>query len=353
MNEMRKMIIDSVTKIMKDFCSKEMINESEHGAWAGQLWKTLAEAGMITVAVSEEVGGTGGDYGDALSILRISGKYSAPIPLAETYMANWLLAELGLPIYEQPLTILPFENNGTIEVRRNANGMTICGTAKNVPWARYAEKLVVMGQSEQEFLVAVIDPDDCIIIPGKNLAGEARDIVELNGVEMQDCPYAAVDGEAVQNKLQSYGALTRSVLMAGALERILELALAYSNERQQFGRSLNRFQAIQQQIAILAGEVAAAGVAADYAVEAFTDAVNPTETIVAKIRIGQAASIAAPIAHQIHGAIGFTDEHVLHQSTRRLWSWRDEFGTESEWAEQLGKRLMNTGAGSLWSFITL
>ena len=60
------------------------------------------------------------------------------------------------------------------------------------------------------------------------------------------------------------------------------------------------------------------------------------EIAAAKARIGEAVALVAGVAHQVHAAMGFTHEHTLHRSTRRLWSWRDEFGTESEWQAWVG-----------------
>jgi hypothetical protein len=57
-------------------------------------------------------------------------------------------------------------------------------------------------------------------------------------------------------------------------------------------------------------------------------------------------------SYQVHGAIGFTHEHSLHRVTRRLWSWRDEFGTESHWSRELGKEVSAAGADTLWPMIT-
>ena len=104
----------------------------------------------------------------------------------------------------------------------------------------------------------------------------------------------------------------------------------------------------------MAGEVAAAGAA----VEAGSRAVDRNvrngkdgaafEMAVAKIRASEAASIVAGITHQAHGAIGFTYEHALHFATRRLWSWRAEFGSENYWAEALGRNLAGKGALALW-----
>jgi alkylation response protein AidB-like acyl-CoA dehydrogenase len=72
----------------------------------------------------------------------------------------------------------------------------------------------------------------------------------------------------------------------------------------------------------------------------------------AKIRAGQSAGKAAELAHQLHGAIGFTDEHELHLYTRRLWSWRDEYGSESYWSTRLGEILVRGGADAFWDALT-
>ncbi len=136
------------------------------------------------------------------------------------------------------------------------------------------------------------------------------------------------------------------------LKGFSNLLACFRYERNQFGRTIHRFQAIQQQLALLAGEYVAAGVASDYAVDAFQKRELSKEIAMAKIRINEAAGNVATIAHQIHGAIGFTFEHVLHQNTRRLWSWRDEFGTETEWGIELAEQIMVYGEKGIWSFLT-
>ena len=84
--------------------------------------------------------------------------------------------------------------------------------------------------------------------------------------------------------------------------------------------------------------------------DAFDDAVF-LEAASAKIRSAEAAEQGAAIAHQVHGAIGFTKEHVLHRFTLRLLSWRDDFGHESHWAVALGNRVAARGAGELWPLV--
>ena len=152
------------------------------------------------------------------------------------------------------------------------------------------------------------------------------------------------------------GAVARSVETAGALEAILALSLRYANERVAFERPIAKFQAIQHGLARLAGEtaaaVAAAGSAADAIAnaESFDDAIF-LEAASAKIRSAEAAAEGAAIAHQVHGAIGFTNEHVLHRYTLRMLSWRDDFGNESHWALQLGNMAAARGAAEFWPLV--
>jgi acyl-CoA dehydrogenase len=121
----------------------------------------------------------------------------------------------------------------------------------------------------------------------------------------------------------------------------------------QFGKPIASFQAIQQQLAVLAGYVAAAGIAAEAAICDLEETERLSRSAaVAKIRCGEAAGAAASIAHQVHGAIGITKEHSLHFATRRLWSWRAEFGAESSWAERIGRAVAAAGADAYWPQMT-
>ena len=146
------------------------------------------------------------------------------------------------------------------------------------------------------------------------------------------------------------------MLMAGALERVVDLSVQYANEREQFGKQIGKFQTIQHYLAEMAGEAAAAGGALDTALDVATSSADTEQHILviaaAKAYAGRAVNTVNRLAHQIHGAIGFTDEHRLQYSTRRLWAWRDEFGSESEWATVLGRAIASGGGDALWPVLT-
>jgi len=152
------------------------------------------------------------------------------------------------------------------------------------------------------------------------------------------------------------GGVARSLQIAGALESMLEISVRYSNERVAFEKKISKFQAVQHNLARLAGEVSAAMTAAYSAADAiaradkFDDAVF-LEAAAAKIRSAEAAQEGAAIAHQVHGAIGFTNEHILHRYTLRMLAWRDDFGNESYWAVELGNRIAKRGADEFWPLV--
>ena len=132
-----------------------------------------------------------------------------------------------------------------------------------------------------------------------------------------------------------------------------------SPEWAQFGKPIGKFQAVQQNLAQLADEVAAVGAASTAACAAIDLAFSSKEEVdslfriaAAKARASEAAGKASSIAHQAHGAFGFTYEHILHFSTRRLWSWRAEYGSGDFWAEMLGRRVVEIGADQLWVHLT-
>ncbi|MCM3567492.1 acyl-CoA dehydrogenase family protein [Neobacillus mesonae] len=352
MSEMQEMIIDSTIKIMEKFSTKEVVNEAEQGQWAAELWNVLVEYGMTSVAIPEELGGSDGDYADAFSILRLAGKYSAPVPLAETFLANWLLSELGEYVTTEIMTISYSNNSNPLQFVKEDSGWIVMGKVKNVPWARFAEKLLIQGEAEEGSILALINLKHANIVKGHNLAGEARDEVVFNQVLMDDCKIFSVNSNQMADKIYYGGALTRAIMMAGALENIFELTVNYASERSQFGRPINRFQAVQHHLALLAGETAAANMAANCAVAAFQKASGNKEIALAKIRVNEAAGKASPIAHQVLAAIGFTYEHTLHHSTRRLWAWRDEFGTETDWEKIIAKDLLKLQQNQLWSLVT-
>lgn len=349
MTETRTLLADTVTRIFSDLVTKEVLEEAEKGAWPAALWTAVEENGLTLPLVPEAQGGAGLAWEDAHVILAAAGRHAVPLPVAETVVASWLLAEAGLDAPSGPMTLAPTQAGDTLRLERAGGGWRLHGTAARVPWGRQAAHVVVVAEAGGRVMVARAPGGLAPRQLDQNLALEPRDTLVFDGVTVEAAPASArVSARAVW----LYGALARAAQMAGALESVLAQGTRYATERKQFGRPIAAFQAIQHQLAVLAGHTAAAGIAAASASRAAGRRDPWFEVAVAKVRVGEAAGVGAGVAHQVHGAIGFTYEHNLHFATRRLWSWRAEFGGESAWAAELGRHAAARGADALWPELT-
>ncbi len=352
MNSEDNLIVDAAVRIFQDMVVPSLINEAEAGVWPSALWETLEENGLTLAWGSDALGGAGIAMGDGFALLKEAGRHSVPVPLAETMLAAWLLGNAGIEFPMGPMTIAPTQINTEIKV--GADG-ALTGTARYVPFARRTKHVAVLANSDAGKVIALVRTADCAIRENQSIAGEPADEVSFDGVKPTKSVRAPEGFD--EQALFAMGAAIRSVQIAGGLQKILDQSVQYSVERSQFGRPIAKFQAIQHGLAQLAGEAAAAGAAADAAAEAMAATnglgmIARAEVAAAKTRTGEAATIGTAIAHQTHGAMGFTYEHSLHHATRRLWAWRDEFGNESYWAIELGRMVAAEGADMLWPFVT-
>jgi acyl-CoA dehydrogenase len=354
MNELRTVLAETVTRLFADLVTQDVLEAAEQGAWPDELWRAVDEQGIAWALVPESRGGAGGAWPDAYVVIRAAGYHAVPVPLAETVLGAWLLAESGLEVPPGPLTVAPVRREDQVHLERAGKGsdhrIVARGTAARVPWGAAARYVVVVTKDEGRLTVALVPTANIRVTRNQNLAREPRDTLTFEGAAV--AARAPASSRAGDDPVRLYGALLRSAQMAGALERILDEAVKHVSVRVQFGRPLARFQAIQHQLAVLAEQTAAAQAAAARAFQAADRGDAGFEIAAAKVRAGEAAGIGASIAHQVHGAIGFTYEHALHFSTRRLWSWRSEFGSEALWAAELGQAAAQRGADALWPYIT-
>ena len=339
-------IVDTATRIVRDLCEPATINDAEKGVWPKALWDALEESGLPLAWVPDNLGGAGATMLDGFAVLRVAGRFSVPVPLAETLIAGWLLARAGIAVPNGPMTVAPVHADGHIVLRDDG---ALAGRARRVPFARNARHTAVLAHRGGEPVVALVATAGLPVSHSTSLAGEPSDEMSFDGT----VPAAVRPVTLDQDRLVAFGAAVRLQQMAGALEKILEQSVQHALDRSQFGRPIAKFQAVQHNLATLAGEVAAASAAADAAAEACSGPeIGLAGVAIAKVRGGEAAGTGAAIAHQVHGAMGFTYEHSLHHATRRLWAWREEFGNETAWAQRLGRMVAAHGADQLWSFIT-
>lgn len=345
MSDEQTMIAEATARIFADLADPQTLNAAPDMAWKAPLWQALEEAGLTLAWVAEDQGGAGIALDDGFEILRVSGHYAAPVAIAETMLAGWALSQAGLDVAPGVMTVAPVRSRDTLVL----TGDGLSGTARAVPHAAEAEQIVVIVGDR----VLCVRPDAVTLKPREtDMGGERCDVVFGNAQPLQSGTLAG--GFAA---FEMMAATARACQMTGALESALAITTDYTGEREAFGRKIAKFQAVQHNLAQLAGEVAAAltasGSAAEtLATEAFDSPAAFLEVAAAKIRVGEAVEAGAAIAHQAHGAIGWTQDHVLQRYTRRLWGWRDDFGTESDWAVRLGTHIAGQGADALWPMLT-
>ncbi|MBJ8337283.1 acyl-CoA/acyl-ACP dehydrogenase [Antrihabitans sp. YC3-6] len=312
----------------------------EPGAeWDQTLWARLGELGLTRLTGREDAGGSGAGWFEAAELLRAAVSHAVRVPIAEhDLLAGWLLDVAGLPVDNARRTVCVLDDNGV---------------ARDVPWADEADRIVVVWRADNAYLVGDVAPSDLRIVNGANLAGEPRgtvstDVGTLTGSRVSD---------TVFEQLHLRGALVRALQICAALDAILELSITHATDRTQFGRPLAKFQAVQNLVADIAGEAALARAATEAALAAAVRAgwsgAN-VEFLVAVARscAGHAASVVVRNAHQIHGAIGTTQEHRLHEYTKPALAWRSEFGSTHFWDDKLTEAASTAGRDNLWDLVT-
>ncbi len=349
--ESENIVAATAERIFTDLADAQTINRDSQGDWKLPLWQALNEAGLPLSWVPEDCGGSGASLAEGFSVLSAAGRFAVAVPLAETMLAGWLLSQAGIASPDGAMTVAPVNPKDRISL--NSDG-TLSGRARGIPFAKDARHVAVLARSADGCSIALLDTASCRIEAGLNLASDGSDTLTFsNAVPLAIKP--APDGMD-QTALMLMGAVARSLQIAGSLEAMLDISVRYANERVAFEKKIAKFQAVQHNLAKLAGETAAAMTAASSAADTiahaatFDDAVF-LEATSAKIRCAEAAEKGAAIAHQVHGAIGFTLEHILHRYTLRALAWRDDFGHESYWAVELGKRVASRGADELWPLV--
>lgn len=347
LTETDNIVAETAERIFADLADAQAINHDKQGAWKAPLWQALAESGLPLSWVPEDCDGSGTSMAEGFSVLSVAGRAGVSIPLAETMLAGWLLAQANIKSPEGMMTVAPASPRDRLDLA--ADG-TISGRARGIPFAQDAKHIAVIAGGS----IALIDAGACRIDAGLSLAGDHSDTVHFDKVK----PVAIAKAPAGcdEKALLLMGALARSLQIAGALESMLRISVQYSGERVAFEKKISKFQAVQHNLAKLAGETSAALAAASSAADAFShgapiDDALFLEASAAKIRCSEAAEKGAAIAHQVHGAIGFTREHILHRYTLRALAWRDDFGSESYWAVELGKLVAKRGADELWPLV--
>jgi acyl-CoA dehydrogenase len=336
------MLADQLERLFGRAVDLDCLVKIEAGESIEGLWGQVNGLGASQAMASGELGAQL-SWTECLPMLTVLGRHGAPVPLGETLLAARALSGCGLSIPEGPLVI------STGDFSLSADGR-VSGSDPLVPWLPAATDLVGIAAAGSESHLFSIGAAQLDWEPVSTIARIPCGRLRMDQVTPQHL--APVPAALMPGGFGPQLAVLRAAQISGLLQRILDLVIDYANTREQFGRPIAKFQAIQHQVAELATHAAAAQAGTAYGCRGLDSGFAEQAGAVAKLRASAAAGHAARIAHQVFGAIGVTEEHELHHLTRRLWQWRQEGGSEHQWSEYLGRRLIAAGGSTLWPALT-
>ncbi len=335
------LIADAARRVLERADLALAREQAAAGGLPEALWGQVVEVGLPWLLVPESAGGFGASLASAAQVAGLVGRYAAPIPLVETMLANTLRAACGWDVDTAPAS-LAFERLS----RRCADPAGAIRRVVEVPWSPPVAPLLL----REDGTVACPAPDGA---PPQCRASLAREPAALWPLDAWSCqPPALKTAASGDMPWLARCALLHAAQITGAMQQAFELARGHAAERQQFGKPLAGFQAIQHQLAAMAAQVAACQAAVAAAAQGPIDRDDGLWlAAAAKACASAAAAQVAAGAHQIHGAMGFAEETGLHVFTTRMLAWRDAYGSEGWWHAWIGRAAVRAGAAGAWAMI--
>lgn len=324
--------------------------EDERG-YTEEYWRELADLGWLGLLIPERYGGSGMQFADMAVLLQEWGNALAPGPLVESSVVSAYIAEhsssddfkshtlqqvaTGQSVVV-PALATESPNQADVSAHEIPSGWVMEGSLGFVPYANSADVVLLPASTEDGTAIFALDAEPVSGTVTKSAVRMASGVPTFN-LELNEvvCPEGAMvvgpsEADRVLNHARLLGATARAIQMVGAGKSVADRTLAYVKERRQFGRPIGAFQAIQHYMADITIKVKSAQHLANRAAWSL-DNISDTATLSRDVSQAKwAANKLMPevcwTAHQSHGAIGFTWEHDMHLYTRRVLSWRAEYG---------------------------
>lgn len=315
--------LDPLEKLLSVHGSPALVRAVEAGEDAGNSRQAWIESGFADLLMPEASAGAGLSLRMADELLRTCARHLLPWPLDVTMVIRSVFAAIGMAAPDGFVAIAPHTSV-------DADGRILC---RGVPDGAVADWILATA------------PEGALLVPTREHRSEA--ILRGGAVATDVFWHAQPAGTTPVPREMDWmaiGACLMATRIAGAMERLLEMTLAHASTRSQFGKPLAAFQAIQQQLAVMAEQVAAARMAASIGMLADGVEPDPLRAAIAKARTSEAVVAVTSIAHAVHGAIGIAAEFDLQLYTRRLHAWRLAFGTERRWQGLVGRALLQSDA---------
>jgi acyl-CoA dehydrogenase len=331
------LLFDTAERVFSEHCGPATLANAEAGQFPEGLRRQLAGIGLFDILLPESSGGIQAQLTVFAGVLRIAGRFAAPLPLAEEMVARWLLGEAKCSTGSGQFLL------AIDDWRANSGQLT---STTRQPCDSKTDSVVVIRSEPNVAFLSVVAFNAFSSRARKNIAGEHlidlvidREIVIRSGQSIDP---------SLKKRADKYPSLARAALIVGAAERALEMSLVYAGERVQFGRPIAKFQAVQQLLACLAGAVAASSAITMAAAREMDRGGGEALLDAARIRLSDAVDSIAAISHQVHGAIAFTREYQLQYFTRRLLAWRDEGSPTAQVRQRFAARFAACNADDLW-----
>jgi alkylation response protein AidB-like acyl-CoA dehydrogenase len=336
------------------------------------LWRGMAELGWVGLAFPEAVGGGGGSLLELAVVYEEAGRVLVPTTLYSTVEAALLIDRAGgeaprsrllpavlagervvsLAYHEEGMASSPDALATTAVVEGQA--VVVDGTKLFVPNAGVADDLVVVARDPATTGAGAVR----LVVVRTTAPGVRRSRIATFAHDAQhEVSFAAVrlpadsmladgstDAWPVVEEVRRVATALHCVEMVGGARAVLDRTVQYVTDRVQFGRPIGSFQAVQHHVADLSTRIDAAGLAAWKAVwrcslgsDATADAGSLEAAVaIAKVAAGDAYVETTLMAHQLHGGIGFTDDHDLHLWSDRARAAALAFGTREDHLRSLG-----------------
>ncbi len=321
------MFTEAIEDILQGRCTPTVVRAIEAGGSGTSLWQAFAGAGFVDLLRPEDEGGAGLPLADLYPVLAHFGHYAAPLPMAQAIAARALVGP-GVALPETALTLAP-------ALLRSDGGLR----APLVPFGLVAEHVLAADGERLQLL----DTASAQRLPTGIAGSQTATLVWADAGQAKE-----IAGDAAA--LAPMAAALHAAVMAGAMTRVFEMTLQFCNDRQQFGKPLGKFQAIQHQLSVMAENVVAVSIAAEAAFESEERTPSPLRAAMAKARASEAVPLVANTAHALHGAIGVTQEYDLQLYTRRLHEWRMAHGAEHHWNRIVGEQVL-ASSGTMAEFV--
>lgn len=343
--EQGRMLADTLDRLFRD---QGQTQAALSDGWNDPLWRQLDEMALPLLLVDEAQGGVGGTLEDALPLAQALGAHAVALPVGEAMLARHLAQRCGLALADGNSRLALGSTAAGVLEPGAGTGLRFTGSLHGVPWGRHLHEVLALVEHAGALRLIALPVGAAHCRPAHNPAGEPRDRLQFDRVPAASvvCP-----PELAQASLY-LGALWRVGQMAGAMQAVLARTVDHARDRVQFGKPIGNFQAVQQQLAVFGAEAAAVACAAQAAFRSAARGEARFEIAAAKLRANLAVETATAVAHQVHGAIGFTREHDLRHFTQRLLAWRSEFGSDRHWSEALGQAVIARGVDNFWADLT-